>query len=500
MTQLIERFRSSKTERLTLKEAISPRHLPEAAFQSYEELINDGVEQRQDFIDGVFRNPDLKYRKLQDLSRMDNGIMRLYGAAEYVRQQEPDAEKANIIVGTFDFRIAEMEYIKLLSRLNFLVSEKASVSEVRDVCEDARIVGEALYGSPEVGLRDAAYAEVWRQIDSKQLSASAQKIRDELRDGFDVFGRHNSGLPRPESTTELPSFGHPSIRWAGEIVKKKTTDIRLVLNQFWNEKVKEHGDDYSANPQDIFEAFRRSLRCIDPDGSSGIDVVIDPESAILAWDTPTMSVKVGAKRDDITSCNELYKKNVHEAIIHGGRAVSGLESELPVLGTGLYTPTTQPPDYLTFEEGFAATIDDSLQDVTPTWNMTSLERTMAITLAQQGADFRDTYELLWRCRVLTELTDDKDPADKAIAKAKLVTYSKCVRAYRGTPTRMQESYPDILPLTFNKDLAYLNGRVRAMRFLQQLYEIKDEAGFMRLFEAKFDPTIPEQVAIVDKYM
>ena len=64
---------------------------------------------------------------------------------------------------------------------------------------------------------------------------------------------------------------------------------------------------------------------------------------------------------------------------------------------------------------------------------------------------------------------------------------------------MSETYPDIPPLTFNKDLAYLSGRVLAMNHIAELYETRDEAGLMRLFTAKYDPTIPEQKEIVETY-
>ena len=69
-----------------------------------------------------------------------------------------------------------------------------------------------------------------------------------------------------------------------------------------------------------------------------------------------------------------------------------------------------------------------------------------------------------------------------------------------TPTNSKEAYPEITPLTFNKDLAYMAGRVRAMEYIRELYANNDEAGLMRLFDAKYDPTIPEQKMIAEKYL
>ncbi len=99
-----------------------------------------------------------------------------------------------------------------------------------------------------------------------------------------------------------------------------------------------------------------------------------------------------------------------------------------------------------------------------------------------------------------KVKDNQEVTDEMIKKEQGITYTALVRIFRGTPTTLSEKYPDIAPLTFNKDLAYLNGRVLAMNHIKELYETDDEAGLLRLFSAKYDPTIPEQQAIIDKYI
>src|SRR5690606_37127534 len=100
-------------------------------------------------------------------------------------------------------------------------------------------------------------------------------------------------------------------------------------------------------------------------------------------------------------------------------------------------------------------------------------------------------------RLLMSLENhDQEVTDGMIKKYQSAAYTSTVRIFRGTPTTLSEQYPDIKPLTFNKDLAYLNGRVIAMNYIRELYENKDVDGLMRLFEAKYDPTIPEQTEIV----
>lgn len=57
---------------------------------------------------------------------------------------------------------------------------------------------------------------------------------------------------------------------------------------------------------------------------------------------------------------------------------------------------------------------------------------------------------------------------------------------------LADNQPGAVPLTFNKDLAYLEGRVLAMRHLEYLYAGQDVEGVVRLFSGKYDPTNPEQ--------
>lgn len=116
-----------------------------------------------------------------------------------------------------------------------------------------------------------------------------------------------------------------------------------------------------------------------------------------------------------------------------------------------------------------------------------------------GCDFRSTFEAAWRYRLLMKIQDGREVTDEMIAKEKDTTYTALVRIFRGTPTNMSELYPDIPPLSFNKDLAYLNGRMLAMNHIAELYVTRDEEGLMRLFTAKYDPTIHEQQEIVKKY-
>ena len=485
-------------ERSNVKELLLPINLPEAGFQSYEMLKNNAHEQRDAFFAGDIVNPTLEYSEFKDLSGLDRGMLKLYATVEEVRAREPDTEKADIIASTLGFRATEMEYIKLLARLDFLTKEGGSEEQIRELVHGARELGEHLYGKPEAEVRDAALAEVWYQLDNMDLTPAAKKLYDELNNGFTWGDRQISGLPRPESTERLPDINDPALAWAGEVVLEQHTDIVTVVSTFWQQKKAELGDTYTATPLDVYQAFVDVLNRMDPGGESGVRIILDPMAMTLSWETPLMAVKVGAKREAIETQEELLQKILHELVVHGGRSINGIKSELPVLGTGLYSETMRP-DYLTFEEGFASIIEAAISTEVQNWDGIKMGQYLDISLAESGADFRETYEKAWRYSVLLDLKDGQEVDTALLDKHKKKAYLTAVRIFRGTPIDLTTILPGETPLTFNKDLAYLAGRVMAINYIKKLYETKDEAGLMRLFKAKFDPTIPEQDAIAEKY-
>ena len=97
-----------------------------------------------------------------------------------------------------------------------------------------------------------------------------------------------------------------------------------------------------------------------------------------------------------------------------------------------------------------------------------------------------------------DLEDAQEVTDEMIEKCRKAAYTSCVRVFRGTQTNLQDIVPGIMPMTFNKDLAYLEGRVIAMEHLKTLHETRDLAGLRRLFKAKYDPTNPVQDMLVKR--
>ncbi|MBF1023923.1 MAG: DUF1704 domain-containing protein, partial [Candidatus Nanogingivalaceae bacterium] len=429
----------------------------------------------------------------RDMSALDRGIIALSQAREAATDRESNSVFREAIASSLKFRMAEMEYVKLLGQLEFLHDEGASLEELGEVQEQARQLGHELYGQPQPEIRDAALNELWNILDSKTYHPTAQALYDDLAHGFNWQNQVMPAMLRAEDRgVRPPRFeDNQALEWAGEQIIEHNADIQALVQEFWDQKVKECGEEYVCDPADIVEVFQAVIKLRDPDHTSGITVKLVEGKTALSWESPEMAVVVGGKRAPIKTSDELFRKVLHEFGVHGQRSINGLKTKLPVLGMGLFTDTPRP-DYLTFEEGLATTVEEMIGDTVPKWTVTKLGHYINISLAEQGADFRTVFETAWRYRLLAKLKNNQEVTQEMINKEQRMAYGSCVRIFRGTQPDMADSRPGVAPLTFNKDLAYLEGRVLAMRHLESLYANQDVDGVTRLFAGKYDPTNPKQ--------
>lgn len=487
-------------EKRPLREVLSVRQYPEMAFQSYEMLKNNSGKLKEGFLAGEYRNPKLSYSEFGSPSELEEKIAQLEEAQNISREYTDTLGEEGLaaVESTLGFRANEMRLVGLFATLDEAVKQKTETGYIEEIARETRELNERLYGKPNLDTLNSSLGQLWSTIDGKNLSESAKEIRNELSSGFDWGGKRVDGLPKPEKYNRLPDFDDPSLAWAGEIILSETAPIEAVIREVWDKKVEEQDGNYKASPDDIVEMFEAALQLMDPDRSSGVSAEIDPGATSMSWDSSTMSIKVGEKRAAIASAEEVYKKFLHEGYIHGGRAINGIKTELSVLGTGLFTNTDRA-DYLTFEEGLATTIEEAVSSENPQWDSVKVGHCINIWLASQGNDFRSVFEIAWRYRLLDKIGDNQEVDDALIQKHKSAAYSACVRIFRGSPTGLAEDYPGVAPVTYNKDLAYQNGRIIAMEYLAGLYEKQDKDGLMKLMAAKYDPTVPEQAQLVDTF-
>lgn len=480
-------------------EKLRPDVTPEMGFQSYELFGDNGARrkrQRDDFIAGKVRNPALEYPKLAQIDeRLQPSISRLEALKEEALGISDELSR-DAVYDSISYRLAEMYWIKEAGRLNVSARDVHSEAFMSSAMR-YQAVNEELYGTPDPVVIAAVCGEVIAQAESKQLHPTAQKIYDELREGTRiVIGDDEvevTGIAG-KNQGRLPENMSERLAVLREVIYEDYADIKRAVDNYWY-GLTVPGTRKGFAATDMKELFEYVHQLHDPDNLSRIVVEIDENSLSLAWDTPSMSLKVGKQRKTIKSAQDMFAKVVHEYGKHAGSARNGLATELPVFGTGVYSEAApgEHPDYLTFEEGFASLAEMAVDNSFDGWKPLHVSRYLALASAYEGADFRQVYETNWRARVVMTVKDN-EPADNTLVLGeKRRAWMSAVRVLRGTPTHLANG-----PLTtFNKDLAYLHGKLDALRYLEKVGD--DKSKIRTQFSVKIDPNNTTQARLARSY-
>lgn len=478
----------------------SPEAPKEMGFQSYELLAGDTAErklQQEAFLSDNVRNPDLDYPHL-DENDLDQGIRNLEAYLEQALQHE-DPLAADALYDSASYRLAEIYWLKEAARLNRLAQTAPDSDEFKLSAKRYQEANEQLYGTPEKETIEKVYGEVIAQAQSKNLHPSAQKIYDELVNGTTVT--------IADEEIEVPGIGedHPdrlpgnlSERLASlrEFLKEEFKDVFEIVDQYWDEEASLDEDGNKQFTVDDMKAlFERVHTLRDPNNDSGISVVIHPGSSQLAWDTPSTSIRIGESRAPITSKTDMVAKIIHEYGVHGLRAVNGQKSDLDVMKSGMYSDADEGErsDYLTFEEGFASLAEMAIDDSFSQWKPLHVSRYLVAASKYQGADFRQAFEQNWRARLLMSIGDGKEVTEALVNKERKQAHLSTVRLLRGTPTNLTDGPT----LTFNKDLAYLSGKLDGLKYIDQAGD--DAEAYAWLLKGKFDPNNQRQAELAQRY-
>jgi hypothetical protein len=503
--------KSSETE---FAEILNPRVTPELGFQSYEMLGGDGEyreKQKALFINGEIYNPQLDYPKL-NLRALSNGISKLEKVLSVAEGlSEP---QRSTVWDSVAYRMAEMYWLIAMSNINqmFLDGQQEKANEIIPMVQ---VMGEQLYGKPDQLLEEQIIGELAAQISTKTLDDKCTTILNDLKSGYRISnGNFDIEVPAIEISgkNRLKHISDATLEKLRNSIIERFPDVIALVERYHKEIVLKRTDGQQLfTPEDMLKIFQEVHQLRDPENMSGVSVVFDNDNNNLAWSTPIMSVVVGGRIKPESSLMGMIGRVVHEYGFHCGRAINGMKSDLAVLGAGVYSEAEpgQQPDYLTFEEGVASLGEKALNkeplsfnendinEELPMWNPVDIEKTLGICLAYRGFDFRQTYETLWRARVLMLTKNGKQTTEKMLKTAKSNAYNSCVRIYRGTPTsRKSQNGNKLLTLTFNKDMAYLKGKLIASEFV----EFADAEDMNLLFMAKIDPTNPIQRGLAEQYI
>ncbi len=487
----------------SLREALDPRRTPAMAVQTYEYFESDKAARSRAidaFVDGITDTIDLEYTKLFDrpdmpsLDEMEKSLEDVMLRMRNPFNTETDDETAKITYETALFRYKEVQFLRTVQRLNEAQTDedKSALSEVY------RSQNEALYGAPNPEIFEQICGEIWSELDSKELGPKAQAIYEELQNGFTARGREMHCLPRSER--RLPIVDTNTVEWVKQQAFAMFPEIYSLCKRYWNNAVLAKTALLGVKPRYTnvhLAGLMQESKYLMYGFSSSMEIREIKNSSVLAWNTPTVSVDVGMspRQTIINGPEKAFGKVFHELIGHGGKAVKGLSTNVPVLGMGVFseadTAIGERPDYLTFEEAVLSLIEGivngEMDDRTKTqWNPERYRNYMMISLSSlcQFSEV-EVSEIMSRYEALLSLKPGEDIDDKKMRTARKTVAAIQVRYKRSIPRQMPASVGRI---GFHKDLAYTGGKPSAISVLTAIARNNDAESFRNLLATKIDPT------------
>jgi hypothetical protein len=484
-----------------LQELLRPTVTPEMGFQSYSVLGGEKAQrtsQKNAFLAGSSCLPQLDYPEL--FSTNFDGMIRslddiLDRSGEAVSPEAHDA-----IWNSTAYRMAELHLMKSYKQIliNRTLLPRTRFQQLVLHTQDQN---EQLYGRPEQSVDQAIHAEIWTQIHTKEFEGDiAATLLADITHGTElIIDDHHVLVPPFEQGGEvrLPEIPSELLKVLKDLMYEKNGDLYQMIQEYWDKEISDRPEDtrYFTN-EEVATIFERAVEMRDPEGASGVRVIRNEQSTALSWETPEMAVSVGMMRsyktNPIASPESMFAKVCHEFVVHGGRAIEGGKSDIPVLGTGLFEEADpgEMTDYLSFEEGLAGFIEHAIDGEQREWVVFDMERTLALSLAYKGLNFRQVSETLWRVRALMQAKNGVPLTQMDVDKARAAAYDSTVRIFRGTPTEMERTKPDgtHIILTYNKDLAYLKGKLQMIEFWSRYKNSSELPEIMDcIFSAKIDP-------------
>lgn len=381
-------------------------------------------EQKSLFLSGEVENPQHDYSKLDDI--------------DFAGNQQAIADMGARLAGHPDmnpkFLSVYGQFINNYASKTELMRLAHGYNHVDDEDEKSKIAAEYMklnieqYGEPDEVTYRSLLSDKLTKINSKNLSDSAAKIKDELMQLVD----YQLGVEAPDRFRPSPE----TVEWTKGVVESLYGGM---LSHIPDDK-----ESFSVvEAQQIFtEIIAQEF------GEAAEGWRVDVEAA------KSINVKSAEKRIVIPedrgslSRDALRRLVVHEIGVHMMRAVIGGETDLQPLANGLN-------DYYDAEEGLGVVMEQALDGrVTER----GVDHYITTGLAYHDSkDFREIFEVKWRLALLEGAREDVDIQQADINSARNRAYGQTMRIMRGT---------DELP--WFKDLAYYNGSAGVWKYLEEI--------------------------------
>jgi hypothetical protein len=305
-------------------------------------------------------------------------------------------------------------------------------------------------------------AEIWGGVD---VTTYRGLLAEEL-EKLDTIDYDDSGRTLLNELNQMVPLGEKVERFrpSQETIQALAHALDALYGDLFAH-IPENKDQFDA--EEIRDVFEEILRIEFGAAVAGWQVIMDDINSINVSPTEKL-IRIPRTRKPADR-NELKGLVAHEIGVHLMRALSGADTDIPALATGL-------PNYYDSEEGvgkvFQQAVEGKVVDSGVPYYI------IAGLIQEDDKDFRGSYEFMWRLNVLKNSSDGVI-SEKLIYDQQLDAYKSVMRVARGTDGGV----------AWTKDLAYYNGTMQMWRYFEE--NGVDELTLMNvILLGKGDITLP----------
>jgi uncharacterized protein (TIGR02421 family) len=286
-------------------------------------------------------------------------------------------------------------------------------------------------------IRPGRIIDDWFESEAAALEATALMLSTVGTSAFHAYSREVYGVP----TRPLRFDPTTPLELAGAV--NAAIDELTLIDMVRPPERDLTGDQVAAELRPAVEAHF---------GDDAPDILVVEELSANALATPT---KIKVRRDARFTHRDASQLLNHEAFIHVGTALNGrAQADLPILAIGHPGTTRTQEGLAVFSEFVSGTLElDRLRRLA--------DRTLAVQLVCEGADFIDLYQ--W-------FLDRSPSREQAFESAR--------RIFRGSP--LTGGAP------FTKDCGYLSGLLGVLTFVRAAFAADRPDTLGLLFAGKLD--------------
>lgn len=408
----------------------------------------------EDFLNNKRRNPDnATYSKLDNLNfeQMEKQYESLL--QEVVNHPDIPSKQHKVYE---DYIKRSINIVRLMNAASNYRNEN-SEEQKQQAKHDFELINHELYG--KVDTETAAQMRL-------EILSDSENVRDEdiikIREEF--IQLTEDYFPDVEENRLEPS--EDAKEFVTRIVKViyapliKTSD-EVIAQIAAEQGVKE--DKLKLTPDDLAKVFHAVIDGNFP--SSGWEVKVESANAIKVI-ASEKRVVIPEKRAQ-ASADKARGLVVHELGVHMMRSLIGEKADLIPLRYGLANANDA-------EEGIAKVMESSIAG---DGVRTGYQHYLTAYLLNQGNDFRDSFEVMWRYKVLDAHLNKPEAIvdDSFIKKQKETAFKFMFRSIRGTNE-----------LPWHLTLSYYKGTKKIWDYIEQ--HIGDPDTVTLMFMGKIDPT------------